>query len=47
MKFNYSSMTRVLVVQHGLRIKTYRNINLFGIDDCIKEFVNSWGYRHG
>lgn len=25
--------------------KTYRDINLFGIEDCIKDFVNSWRPR--
>jgi len=45
MAYEYSSITRVLIIQHGGRIRTYRNINLFGIEDCIKNFVGSWGYR--
>ena len=47
MTYHYSSITRVLIIQHGARVKTYRNINLFGIEDCIKQFVDSWGQRHG
>ncbi|WP_353141276.1 hypothetical protein [Acinetobacter pragensis] len=43
MTYQYSSITRVLLIQHNGRVKRYRNINLFGIEDCIQEFVNSWG----
>lgn len=43
--YSYSSMTRVLLIQHNGREKTYRDINLFGIEDCIKDFVNSWRAR--
>ncbi len=45
MSYPYSSMTRVLHVQHKGRIRTYRNINLFGINDCLRDFVNTWRYR--
>ena len=45
MTYSYSSMTRVLLIQHNGREKTYRDINLFGIEECIEQFVNSWGYR--
>ena len=45
MIYFYSSMTRVLLIQHNGREKTYRDINLFGIEDCIKDFVNSWRPR--
>ena len=46
MSYTYSSITRVLLIQHNGRVKTYSNINLFGIDDGIRDFVNTWGYRH-
>lgn len=46
MSYTYSSITRVLLIQHNGRVRTYRNINLFGIEDCIQNFVNTWGYRH-
>lgn len=42
MSYQYSSITRVLLVQHNGRVETYKNINLFGIEDCIQDFVNSW-----
>lgn len=42
MSYQYSSITRVLHKQHNGRVKTYKNINLFGIEDCIQDFVNSW-----
>lgn len=42
MTYSYSSATRVLLIQHNGREKAYRDINLFGIEDCIKDFVNSW-----
>ena len=42
MTYSYSSITRVLLIQHNGRVKTYKNINLFGIEDCIQDFVNSW-----
>ena len=45
MSYQYSPITRVLLIQHNGRVKTYKNINLFGIEDCIQDFVNSWGYR--
>lgn len=45
MSYSYSSITRVLLVQHKGRVRTYRNINLFGIDDCLRNFANTWGYR--
>lgn len=45
MTYSYSSMTRVLFIQHNGREKTYRDINLFGIEDCIKDFVNRWRAR--
>ncbi len=45
MTYSYSSITRVLLIQHNGRVKTYKNINLFGIEDCIQDFVNSWGYQ--
>ncbi len=45
MSYSYSSMTRVLLVQYKGRVRTYRNINLFGIDDCLQNFANTWGYR--
>ncbi len=45
MSYQYSSMTRVLIIQHGGRIRAYRNISLFGIEDCIQNFIYSWGYR--
>lgn len=45
MTYSYSSITRVLSIQHNGLVKTYKNINLFGIEDCIQDFVNSWGYR--
>ena len=45
MSYSYSSTTRVLLIQYKGRQKTYRNINLFGMDECIEHFVNSWGYR--
>lgn len=41
MTYSYSSITRVLLIQHNGRVKTYKNINLFGIEDCIQDFVNS------
>ncbi|NWK75713.1 hypothetical protein HYG93_15875 [Acinetobacter sp. SwsAc6] len=47
MSYQYSAITRVLIIQHNGRVKSYRNINLFGIEDCIKQFVDSWGHRHG
>ena len=46
MNYTYSSITRVLSIQHKGRVKTYSDINLFGIEACIKDFVNTWGYRH-
>jgi len=46
MSYTYSSITRVLIIHHNGRVKTYTNINLFGIEACIKDFVNTWGYRH-
>ena len=45
MTYSYSSLTRVLLIQHNGREKTYRDIDLFGIEDCIKDFVNSWRTR--
>jgi len=42
MSYQYSSITRVLIIQHNGRVKSYCNINLYGIEDCIKEFVKSW-----
>ena len=45
MSYSYSSMTRVLLVQYEGRVRTYRNINLFGIDDSLRHFVNNWGYK--
>jgi len=45
MAYEYSAITRVLIIQHNGRVKTYRNISLYGIEDCIQNFVNSWGYR--
>lgn len=45
MSYSYSSMTRVLLIQHNGREKTYSNIDLFGIEECIKDFVNSWRNR--
>lgn len=45
MIYNYSAITRVLLIQHNGRVKTYTNINLSGMDACIQNFVNSWGYR--
>lgn len=45
MIYSYSSLTRVLLIQHNGRVKTYKDINLFGIEDCIKDFVNSWRYQ--
>ncbi|WP_162898138.1 hypothetical protein [Acinetobacter sp. WCHAc010034] len=45
MIYEYSAITRVLIIQHNGRVKTYRNISLYGIEDCIQNFVNSWGYR--
>ena len=45
MSYTYSSITRVLLIQYNGRIRTYRDINLFGIEDCIQNFVNTWGYR--
>ncbi|MGE8653810.1 MAG: hypothetical protein ACN6NV_08715 [Acinetobacter gandensis] len=45
MSYQYSAITRVLLIQHNGRVKSYRNINLFGIEDCIKEFVNTWGLK--
>ena len=45
MSYSYSSMTRVLLIQHNGREKTYKNIDLFGIEECIKDFVNSWRNR--
>ena len=42
MSYTYSSITRVLLIQHNGRVKTYKNINLCGIEDCIRDFVNSW-----
>ncbi len=45
MSYSYSSTTRVLLVQYKGRIRTYRNINLFGIDDCLQDFASNWGYR--
>ncbi|WP_265733393.1 hypothetical protein [Acinetobacter sp. ANC 4204] len=41
MSYHYSSITRVLIVQHNGRVKTYTNINLFGIEECIQNFVNT------
>ncbi len=41
MAYEYSAITRVLIIQHNGRIKTYRNISLYGIEDCIQNFVNS------
>ncbi|MFC6053910.1 hypothetical protein ACFPT0_13935 [Acinetobacter portensis] len=46
MSYTYSSITRVLLIKQDGREKTYKDINLFGIEDCIKDFVNSWGFRH-
>ena len=45
MSYTYSAITRVLIIQHKGRVKTYRYINLFGIEDCIKEFVKTWGRK--
>lgn len=45
MSYTYSSITRVLLIQHNGRVRTYRDINLFGIEDCIQNFVHTWGYR--
>ena len=45
MIYSYSSLTRVLLIQHNGWEETYRDINLFGIEDCIKDFVNSWRAR--
>ncbi len=45
MSYAYSSATRVLTVQHKGRVKTYQNIDLYSIEECIKDFENTWGYQ--
>ncbi|MDY6551419.1 hypothetical protein [Acinetobacter faecalis] len=47
MSYTYSSITRVLLIKQDGREKLYKNIDLFGIEDCIKDFVNSWGFHRG
>ena len=45
MNYTYSSITRVLSIQHNGRVKTYSDINLFGIEacpDCVSKFYQSY-----
>lgn len=45
MSYTYNSQTRTVEITCKGRVKTYRDINLFGIEACIKDFVSTWGYR--
>ena len=45
MSYTYNSASKTLLVEHKGRVKTYTNIELFGIEACLTDFENTWGYR--